>query len=164
MQIALLIVDMQPVHLRGRVGEEAVERACEHINFAADRLRGGGHPVVHVLDVEGMEEANRGDFDPIPGIVVKDGDLKVPKESGNAFWRTELEARLTERGAELVVIAGFAAEQCVLFTYNGAAERGFTPVLLQNGLLSAYPDAIASAVRDRNLISHPVIAHMTRRS
>ncbi|MNI87084.1 putative hydrolase [compost metagenome] len=86
-----------------------------------------------------------------------DSDLRVAKESGNAFWNTELEQVLARHGVKLVIIAGFAAEQCVLFTYNGAEERGFRPVILQNGILSTHNDAVDATYRDRNVISYPVV-------
>jgi len=34
------------------------------------------------------------------------------------------------------VLAGFAAEGCVNYTYNGALERDFNVVLLKNGITS----------------------------
>ncbi|MMZ70768.1 Isochorismatase family protein [compost metagenome] len=64
---------------------------------------------------------------------------------------------LRSRGVELLIIAGFAAEHCVLFTFNGARERGFKSVILQNGIVSARQDVITSTYRDRNLISYPVV-------
>jgi hypothetical protein len=63
---------------------------------------------------------------------------------------------------ELVIISGFAAEHCVLFTYNGAIERGLKPVILQQGILSKYADVITSTYRDRNLISYPVIEYLSK--
>ncbi|HEY2494346.1 MAG TPA: cysteine hydrolase, partial [Paenibacillus sp.] len=59
-----------------------------------------------------------------------------------------------------VIIAGFAAEHCVLFTYNGAIERGFKPVILQQGILSTQSDVIISTYRERNMISYPVIEYL----
>lgn len=50
----------------------------------------------------------------------------------------------------------------MLFTYNGAVERGYSPVLLQNGLLSRHDDPIAAASLDRNLISHTAVERLTR--
>ena len=61
---------------------------------------------------------------------------------------------------DFVVVAGYAAEYCVLFTYNGARERGFKTAMLQGGIVSSKPDAITGAYRDRNLISYPVIEAM----
>ncbi|XMB25311.1 cysteine hydrolase family protein [Paenibacillus sp. BR2-3] len=84
----------------------------------------------------------------------------MTKEHSNAFWKTELEQILLNQGIELVIIAGFATEHCVLFTYNGAIERGFKPVILQQGILSTESDVILSTYRDRNVVSYPVIEYL----
>ncbi|MCM3038732.1 cysteine hydrolase [Paenibacillus motobuensis] len=84
----------------------------------------------------------------------------LTKENTNAFWKTELEQLLRDQGIEFLIIAGNAAEHCVLFTYNGALERGFNTVILQNGILSTHNDVITSTYRDRNIISYPVINYL----
>lgn len=93
----------------------------------------------------------------IPEIVVEPNDIQMTKEYSNAFWKTELEMMLREKEIGLVVVAGFAAEHCVLFTYNGAIERGFKTVILQKGILSTQDDAIHNTYSDRHMISYPVI-------
>ncbi len=162
MKIGFLVIDMQAVHLQG-VEAQMINNACEHINYVADLLRSNDHPVIHVQDIEGITEANRGEFDTISEIQIKDTDLILTKEYSNSFWKTELEQILRDRGVEVLIIAGNAAEHCVLFTYNGARERGFNTVILQNGILSKYQDVITATYRDRNLISHPVIKYMTNK-
>lgn len=157
MKTGFLIVDMQAVHVQDRVDKNIRDRACEYINHVAGQLRSKGHVVVHVQDVEGMGEDNQELYAVIPEIYVHDSDLRVAKQSGNAFWNTDLAQMLNDRGVKLVIVAGFAAEQCVLFTYNGADERGFRPVILQNGILSTRSDAVDAAYRDRNVISYPVV-------
>ncbi|MBB6677828.1 isochorismatase family protein [Cohnella lubricantis] len=161
MKIGFLVIDMQAIHLQG-VEQNFIDVAAEHINYVADVIRSNGHVVVHIQDIEGMEDSNKDSFNIIPDIQVEDSDLIVTKEASNSFWQTNLEQLLKERDVELLIISGFAAEHCVLFTYNGAAERGFRPVLLQNGILSRHPDIITSTYRDRNLISHPVIKYLVR--
>ncbi|WP_308639848.1 cysteine hydrolase family protein [Paenibacillus silvisoli] len=156
MKIAFFIIDMQAIHLQG-VDKKSIDRACEYINHVSGVLRSKDHLIVHIQDVEGMSETNRDGYQTISDIDVKDRDLIVTKESSNAFWQTELEQLLVQHNVEMIVLSGFAAEQCVLFTYNGAAERGFRPVILQNGILSTHSDVITATYRDRNLISYPVI-------
>lgn len=160
LKIGFLVIDLQPIHLEG-VAQTAIEHACEHINYVADLLRSSGHVVIHIQDIEGMDDSNKEAFRTIPEVQMKDTDIIVTKEYPNSFWKTNLEQVLIDHNIDFIVLAGFAAEHCVLFTYNGARERGFTPVLLQNGILSRHQDVIASAYRDRNLISHSVIKFMT---
>ncbi|ANF97826.1 cysteine hydrolase family protein [Paenibacillus bovis] len=160
MSLAFLIVDMQKIHLHNQVEQRLVDHACEYINYVADLLRSHNHLVVHIQDIEGREESNQEEYEFIPGIRMEESDLTVTKEYSNAFWQTDLEQILLDHHVELIIIAGLAAEHCVLFTYNGATERGFRPVLLQNGILSTHSDIITSTYRDRNLISYPVIKYM----
>lgn len=162
MKIGFLIVDMQESVVRGRVEQKGIDHACEYINHVADVLRSSDHVVVHVQDVEGMEGSSPEEYRIISEVNINEKDLIVTKESSNAFWQTELEPILKRHGIELVIISGFAAEECVLFTYNGAMERGFRPVMLQNGILSTHQEAVTSTYRDRNVISYPVVDYLIK--
>lgn len=159
MKIGFLIIDMQTIHLQD-VEKKNIASACEYINYVSDLLRSNDQVVIHVQDVEGLTETNKELYHTIPDILIMDNDLIVNKEFSNAFWKTGLEQILMQQGIELLILSGFAAEQCVLFTYNGAVERGFKPVILQHGILSSKSDVITSTYRDRNLISHPVIRYL----
>ena len=158
MKIGYLIIDMQINYLQeDSIDKKVIDNACMYINHVSDLIRSKDHLVIHVQDIDGMNESNKEMYNITPEVQIKDTDLRITKERSNAFWQTDLEQILKDHGVELVVIAGFAAEQCVLFTYNGAKERGFKPVILQNGIISAKSDVITSTYRDRNLISYPVI-------
>jgi nicotinamidase-related amidase len=159
MKIGFLIIDMQTNHLQG-LEKKIIDRACEYINNVSDMLRSKDHVVIHIQDIKGMTESDRDLYNTVPEIQIKDKDLILTKENFNAFWKTELEEILLNQGVEFIIISGFAAEHCVLFTYNGANERGFRPVILQNGILSAHSDVITSTYRDRNFISYPDIKNL----
>lgn len=162
MRIGLLIVDMQKVFLQGQREKFNVEIACEHINYVADLLRSKNHCVIHIQDIEGAEDLNSELLDIISEIKVEQKDIKITKKVSNAFWNTELEQILLKQEIGLVIVAGFAAEHCVLFTYNGAKERGFKTVILQNGIISANSDVINNTYRDRNIISYPIIEFIVK--
>ncbi|WP_037290888.1 cysteine hydrolase family protein [Saccharibacillus sacchari] len=161
MKIAFLIIDVQYQHIKD-VPQSKIDNACEYINYVSGVLRAAGHPIIHIRDIEGMTEETAERYDVIEEIVVDPSDLMVTKEYSNAFWKTELEEVLVQQGVEKLILAGYAAEHCVLFTYNGAIERGYSPVLLQNGLLSRHDDTIAAASRDRNLISYTAAEWLTQ--
>lgn len=164
MKIGFLIIDMQPVYLQEDPLEKKIlDLACLYINHVSELIRSKDHLVIHIQDIEGMQESNKERYDVIPEVQIKDNDLRLTKEHSNAFWKTDLERVLRSHEVELVIISGFAAEHCVLFTYNGASERGFKPVLLQNAILSTKSDVITSTYRDRNLISYPVIDYLVNK-
>lgn len=92
-----------------------------------------------------MQPSEEAKFAIIPGIEIQETDFNVKKEYSNAFWKTDLEKLVREQGIDLLILSGYAAEHCVLFTYNGAAERVIKAVLLQNGILSSHQDVITAA-------------------
>lgn len=161
MTIALLVVDMQNSLLQNKIEKDSLDHACEYINYVSDLLRTRGHLIVHIQDVEGVDVGFPKDYELIPEIHTEENDIKITKENSNAFWQTELEQVLLDHQVELVIVSGFAAEDCVLFTYNGAIERGFNAVMLQDGLLSKYPDVITATYRDRNMISYPAVEYLS---
>ncbi len=157
MKIALLIIDMQKVFLSNRKEINGIEKACEYINYVADLLRSRTQLIIHVKDVEGESERDKSLSEFIPEIKVKEGDMEISKLKSNSFWNTDLENILLKNKAELVIVSGFAAENCVLFTYNGAVERNFKTVILQNGIIGENSTSILETYRDRNIISYPAI-------
>ncbi|MFF2887332.1 cysteine hydrolase family protein [Paenibacillus sp. NPDC057967] len=163
MNIALIVIDMQEIYLK-QVDVARVDSACEYINHVAAMLRSSNQLIVHVQDVDGKDETNQEQYATIPAIQMEPSDMVVTKLYSNSFWQTELEQLLRDHHVDFVVISGFAMEHCVLFTYNGASERGFTPALLQRGVLSEHEDSIAAAYRDRHVVSHPVIKLMLKSS
>jgi len=161
--IALLIIDMQVGFVGGDRRKEEASVASEYINYAANLVRRSGNLVVHVQDGDvegGRESAN---YDVVPTIDRAPEDLYLHKQWSNAFWNTELESMLRERGVRHVIVSGFAAEHCVLFTYNGAAERGFRPAVLQHGVVGERAGAAEALQRDRAVISCAVISWLTEK-
>jgi nicotinamidase-related amidase len=162
MKIGLLIVDMQNIFMNDFIDKHQLESACEYINHVSGLLRAAEQTVIHIQDMEGANDDN----DPearkiIPQVSIGPKDIVLEKEFSNAFWKTDLEQILRDEGVELVVVSGFAAEQCVTFTVNGAMERGFRAVILHKGILSTKQDAISSIYRDRQVVSYSVIEFMT---
>lgn len=90
--------------------------------------------------------------------LISDGYAKSLHQ--NAFWKTDLEKQLKDKGIDFVIICGTASEFCVLSTYNGAIERDITPNILQHGVLSSHSDNLLDFYRHRNLISYTAIKHM----
>ncbi|WP_342351889.1 hypothetical protein [Paenibacillus xylanexedens] len=66
MKVGLLIVDMQESIVRKKMDQTSIDHACEYINHVANVLRSNDHTVVHVQDVEGMEEAVSDEYRIIP--------------------------------------------------------------------------------------------------
>lgn len=161
MKIGFLIVDMQKIFLDELREKINIKSAVEHINYVSEMLRSKGQCIIHIQDIESENENNSDQIDFIPEIVIAESDLILKKIKSNSFMNTDLEKILKDKEVELIIVSGFSAEHCVLFTYNGALERDFRTVILQNGILSANFSAVSEIQRDRNLISYPVVEFLT---
>ncbi len=163
MTIALLIIDMQVGFVGGEHRREDVRAAAEYMNYAANLVRESGNLVVHVQDEEVEGGRGSANYEVVPSIARAPEDLYINKRWSNAFWNTELESLLRERGVRYVVVSGFAAEHCVLFTYNGASERGFGAAVLQHGVIGERAGAAEALQRDRAVISCAALGWLAKK-
>ena len=157
MNLALLVIDMQKCFLAEYDDAGAVDQCCDVINYVAGVLRDAGQTVIHVKDIESADEVAPEELAFTDRIEISESDLTVEKTFSNAFWHTDLDKILRDREIDLAVICGQAAEHCVLFTYNGAWERGHRAVILQHGVVSKKPDRVRAMAEDRHVIAHPVV-------
>lgn len=134
MNIALLIIDMQKEFYKEKHLKPMFKKALEYINEISQIFRAAGKPVIIVQDEEAGQGPGSEGFENITELQIKDQDKSIYKFYSNAFWKTDLDDLLKSLNIEFLVISGFAAEHCVLFTYNGALERGYGASLLQHGI------------------------------
>lgn len=62
----------------------------------------------------------------------RDDDFWLPKPVFSAFFKTELDKWLKERGVTLCAVAGISTNVCVLTTVFDAISHGFNTVLLED--------------------------------
>lgn len=134
MKVAFLIIDMQKGCREYCKCQREFDDAVEYINEVSSFFRKKGLPVVRVLDIEVGEGPGSEKFEFVDSIVTSPEDIIIHKEYNNAFFKTDLNDKLQKLGVEFVIMSGFAAEYCVLFSYNGAKEMGYEVSLLQNGI------------------------------
>ncbi|WP_027631522.1 cysteine hydrolase family protein [Clostridium hydrogeniformans] len=134
MKVAFLIIDMQKGCREYCKCQREFDDAVEYINEVSSFFRKKGLPVVRVLDIEVGAGPGSEKFEFVDSIVTSPEDIIIHKEYNNAFFKTDLNDKLQKLGVEFVIISGFAAEYCVLFSYNGAKEMGYEVSLLQNGI------------------------------
>lgn len=160
MRIALVVIDMQ----RGFLTEPAAlhpryKDATEIIQHVADRLREQGHAVVWVQDHETLATDDPR-YEIVPELTPHPEDVRVAKVASNAFVEDGLPDALAASGAEFVVLCGYRAEQCVLATARGAADRGLAYALLRGAILSPDADAPGFVERIGPLASWEVVLAM----
>lgn len=160
MNEALLIIDMQNGCRDDCRCKDEFDSAVEYINTAAGLFREKGRPVFIIQDVGVGGGPGSEAFSFVPGINRDGSDITLQKAYCNSFWKTGLEETLREMGIEFVVISGFAAEYCVIFTYNGAVERGFHVSLLQKGIAGGKAEEIDRMQLLRPVVSLQALEHM----
>jgi nicotinamidase-related amidase len=161
LKVAFLIVDMQKNCKENTSCKTSFNKAVEYINEISQFFREKKHPVVIIRDVEGGGPETEG-FHCVEELEVSDKDYYVNKSYSNAFWETELDNILKSEGVDCVVVSGFAAEHCVLFTYNGAMERGYHTFLLQNGIAGFEEEEIKKIQLLRSVVSYDALEYFLK--
>ena len=160
-KVALLIIDMQKNCKENTPCKASFENAVEYINEISEYFRERNHPVVIIQDAEAGGEETEG-FKCVEELIVSENDFFVHKIYSNAFWKTELDTLLKNEGVDCIIVSGFAVEHCVLFTYNGAIERGYNTFLLQNGVAGFDDDEIKRIQSLRSVISYEALEYFLK--
>ena len=70
----------------------------------------------------------------------------IDKPGKGAFYATDLEPMLRNRGIEALLVAGVTTEVCVHTTVREANDRGFRCVVLGDACASYFPEFHAAAL------------------
>lgn len=160
-KVALLIIDVQKGLREETTCKETFDQAIMYINEVSPYFRAHELPVVIVQDLH-VGSPNSEEFQCVDGLIVDDLDYRIQKKYNNAFWDTELDELLKGEDVDAVVVCGFAAENCVLFSYNGALERGYDSFLLQKGIAGYDEQEIKNIQLIRSVISYDAIEYLLK--
>ena len=78
--------------------------------------------------------------DIIPALAPAPGEPVLDKPGKGAFYQTDLELILKNRGVETLVICGVTTEVCVHTTVREANDRGFVCIVLEDACGSYFPE------------------------
>jgi len=135
MKTALLILDPQNDFFGDDNPNLAeFQMAVPTINAAIALFRQRRWPVVFVQHSSADKPAGSYAWAIHEQFDCRPDDIRLSKRHYNAFWETELDALLQSDGVDLVVVAGYVAEFCVLSTARGALERGYRSAILTEGI------------------------------
>ncbi|EJL32557.1 cysteine hydrolase family protein [Novosphingobium sp. AP12] len=171
---ALLVIDVQVdfVATEGfcaRAGADvsAVPAAIANINRAVAAARAAGLTIVFVrletapetdspAMLGHMERMGRGGGAALcragtPGagywtVAPEAGDLEIIKSRYDAFLETPLDARLRQRGIELLVITGVSTDCCVDSTTRAAFMRDYDVIVLADACAGSSPQSHDAAL------------------
>jgi nicotinamidase-related amidase len=158
---ALLLIDvLNPFDFPG--GEAFARRArrtAGAIARLAERARHAHIPVIYVNDNLGRWRSDMNSLLSFcshpdrPGAAIVNAlrpqadDHLVLKSTLSGFFQTPLETMLRSGGAKTLVLAGFATDNCVLFTAADAYMRDFTLILATDCLAAQSADEHRGALK-----------------
>ncbi len=85
--------------------------------------------------------------DIIPALAPQPGEPVIDKPGKGAFWATDLDLILRNRGISRLVICGVTTEVCVNTTAREANDRGFDCLVLSDCTGSYFPEFHEQALR-----------------
>ena len=108
------------------------------------RWRSDFHAIVANCRGAGVREGAR---DIAECLAPSERDYFVLKPNNSAFYATVLETLLHDLGVRTLVLAGFATDNCVLFTAHDAYLRGFRLIVPSDCVAAESSARQASALR-----------------
>ncbi|MBX7147376.1 MAG: cysteine hydrolase [Alphaproteobacteria bacterium] len=155
MKLAFLIIDMQKAFYKGDVAR-SMDLACEYINYMIPLFRHKTLPIIWIQDTDPSDGTIPGleGFDIIDSLKPEKTDLKIIKNYGNAFNKTELKDMLKDQHIDTLILSGYCAENCVLSTYRGALDYDFSPVIYKGSLASGDQENIIFVEKISQVISY----------
>ncbi|MFC7791073.1 isochorismatase family protein [Streptomyces cinereoruber] len=130
----LIMIDFQNTYRTGVMRLDGAEEAVAAGARLLAAARAAGTPVVHVVNDggEGTPYDIRAEIGAISDeIAPVEGEKVVVKRFPDAFHATDLEEVLKDLGAGSdLILAGFMTHMCVLFTAQGAFNRGHRPTVV----------------------------------
>ena len=163
MKPALLVIDMQEVFFdEGPEVSRYMLEAVVYINAAISLCREKKLPIFVIEDVE--EKAGRvpgsPGFETTSKIELLPSDPRIHKTYGNAFNKTGLHQDLQALDVDTLILTGFAASQCVLSTYRGAADLDYDPLILRGSLADASAERIRFVEDIHDLVSYGALVKL----
>ena len=110
------------------------------LNTLASRVRAGGGLVVFVQHEGPPGDPHHPDepgFEVLPELHVAEGDLRIRKQSCDAFLGTTLEAELAAGSIGEVIVTGCATDYCVDTTVRTALGKGYRTLVPTDGHTTA---------------------------
>ena len=91
-------------------------------------------------------------------LIPSEDDYFVLKPKHSGFYSTSLDILLSHVGAKKLIIAGLAADICVLFTANDAYMRGYEVIIPSDCIAAETTAACAGAIRQMKRFCHARVA------
>ncbi len=142
---ALVLIDLQNGVLGRKLAPISAEELLERGKALARRFRGAGAPVVLVNVSPRLDGPARQvdeptplpktlpqDFADLPPSLAEPGDILITKSTWGAFFMTDLDSELKNRGVGAIVLGGVATHIGVESTARQAWDLGYELVIARD--------------------------------
>ncbi|MGI6344949.1 MAG: cysteine hydrolase family protein [Bacillota bacterium] len=147
---ALIVIDMLEDFIEKEgalyVGQEG-EELIPFINQKIQEFRQAGAPIIFIADSHEEDDSEFDMFQPhcitgtpgsdiVAALDVQPGDRVIRKRRYSAFFGTDLDITLRERGVDELYLVGVCTNICVLYTAADARNLGYTVNIYRDGVAS----------------------------
>lgn len=137
-RFALVLVDVQRKFSESTEGlRTSTPEIIPVLNEAIELFRSAERPVIYVRytgELHGDQYSTSDGDDFAEGLIPPSrSDRIVFKDRMNAFTDSDLKKALEESGCDSILIAGLVSQCCVIATYFGAFDAGFSSYILEGG-------------------------------
>src|ERR1700745_1339577 len=116
------------------------------IDMQRDFLEPGGFGEALGNDVSRLQAAGEPGHDIIPELYPLPAEPVIDKPGKGAFYQTDLELMLRNRGIDTLFVCGVTTEVCVNTTVREANDRGFRCIVLSDCCASYFPEFHAAGL------------------
>jgi nicotinamidase-related amidase len=137
---ALIIIDMQRGSFTPATPKHDPDGLVDRLNRLAEAARAACGTVIFVQHDGPPGDPHHPDLPGwhlLAGLQVRDGDLRVRKQSCDAFLHTGLDELLRIRSIDRLIITGCATDYCVDTTVRSALARGYATIVPLDGHTTA---------------------------
>jgi nicotinamidase-related amidase len=130
---ALLVIDVQ----NGIVENGNFEEELLVIESLIKDFQESGNPIIFMKHIEDVEDSPlaRGSVGSDLHPAIKDyAERIIEKQTPSSFYQTTLAETLGTLGVDHLVLTGFEAEFCCMFTAIAAYDRGYKVTFIKNGI------------------------------
>lgn len=168
MKEALLIIDMLNDFVLPGAPLEVPEtrRIVRTIKNEIRRAHAAGIPVLYVCDSHSRDDPEFNRFgwpahavrgtrgaEVIEDLKPEQRDIVIPKSTYSGFYGTALDSTLRQLGVDTVRLTGDVTHICVLFTASDAVLRGYSVIVVEDGVAGIEKEDHEAAIR----IMHSVL-------
>lgn len=151
-RFALVVIDVQKKFSESTEGlREGTPGMIRTVNDAIGLFHSTGNPIIYAKYTGPMYDGHptcEGGDDFTDGLIPPEADDRIVcKDHMNAFSESDLEDVLKEEGCDSVLLAGMVSQCCVIATYFGAFDHGFSSYILEGGTAATDPDNVEAVER-----------------